>query len=151
MAIPSETLDLVDESTILLLNKSDAVEPLSGDELKQQVSEVLARAGKSIYGQPVVASVRSQTGLVDLETVLSGALGDLFCLDESEWPLITQQRHRVALEECAEYLRAYKGALRILSKNVGMTPCRHGRERHSSGGRGVALRIFCSWQNYRRC
>lgn len=86
-AVEAETLALLDERSLLLVNKCDVVADLPVE----------------IAGRPTLAlSARSGEGLDRLMTALTARCAELFV--GAEHGAITRARHRAALEECRDRL-----------------------------------------------
>ncbi len=90
------TLDLVDSSTLVVLNKSDLCDPPQSDAL---MSGALSKAAAVL---PV--SARESDGLAELIDVLKSLVGKRLKGAE-EAPIITRSRHRTAFEDCLAALR----------------------------------------------
>ncbi|GAA5908796.1 Mss1p [Sporobolomyces salmoneus] len=106
------TLDLIDSSTLILLNKTDSFLPTK--EHLEAISKNLSRAGKNWIGKgkerefwPV--SVKEGTGLKEFAAGLMEELKARYDLsdDLEETPIVTHERHRRHLEECRESLNAF--------------------------------------------
>ncbi|TQV79827.1 tRNA uridine-5-carboxymethylaminomethyl(34) synthesis GTPase MnmE [Denitrobaculum tricleocarpae] len=91
------TLDLVDASTIVVLNKRDMI------DLLPDLAQV--RAGPLRAAREVLAiSARDASGMTDLISVLRSRAQELLT-GAGEAPVITRSRHRTAFEDCLASLR----------------------------------------------
>lgn len=87
------TLDLVDENTIIVVNKSD---------LSAEVKD-LFHVKSDI--QPIFISVKTGAGVDELLQQLTKQVADKFSVSR-ETPSLTRERHRQNLEECAGLLQS---------------------------------------------
>ncbi|KAK4046862.1 mitochondrial splicing system protein [Microbotryomycetes sp. JL201] len=107
------TLSLIDESTLILINKVD--EKLFDERTALAIRDALKVAGKRWIGHcdeshglwPI--SVQEGQGLSELSAALLKELKHRFDLsdDEAETPLVTNERHRRHLEQCSTYLTSF--------------------------------------------
>jgi tRNA modification GTPase len=86
--VPSEIIDLIDEDSILLLNKSDLVKISSSNVIKQQ---------------PKVISCLKGIGISEFTKELTEMVKNRYDIGEN--PLITRERHRKAASDCLEALK----------------------------------------------
>ncbi len=95
--LDTATLDLVDASTIVVLNKTDMI------ELLPDLAEV--RGGPLRAAREVLAiSARDASGMTDLISFLKSRAQELLA-GAGEAPVITRSRHRTAFEDCLASLR----------------------------------------------
>ena len=103
-ATDARTAELVDSSTIVVVNKVDLGRPAAP----------LVVAGRSVH--PV--SARTGEGIEELLSVLATKVAE--CCLSSSAPVLTRSRHRAALEECraalARYLEA--GAAELAAEDL---------------------------------
>ena len=89
--IDQHTADLIDDSSIVVVNKSDLTESnKKAFHVKQGV-------------EPVFISVKEETSIEALLSVLTAQIADKFKVSR-ETPSLTRQRHRQNLEECQQFL-----------------------------------------------
>ena len=89
--IDQHTADLIDDSSIVVVNKSDLTESnKSAFHVKQDI-------------KPVFISVKEETSIEALLSVLTAQIADKFKVSR-ETPSLTRQRHRQNLEECQQFL-----------------------------------------------
>lgn len=95
-SLDAATLDLVDSSTIVVLNKTDICGVPS---LEDEADGPLTSASDI-----VAVSAREASGLSDLTTILKMKAAGLMS-GAGEAPVITRSRHRAAFEDCLAALR----------------------------------------------
>ena len=86
--VPSEIIDLINDDSILLLNKSDLVKISSSNVIKQQ---------------PKVISCLKGIGISEFTKELTEMVKNRYDIGEN--PLITRERHRKAASDCLEALK----------------------------------------------
>lgn len=89
--LDAATLDLIDDNTLILINKIDMVATPNVGEINRKT--------------PYLLSVTQNTGVDAFIEALKGRVRDSLAL--SEHPMITQQRHRNLLEETAQALHRF--------------------------------------------
>lgn len=100
-ALDSHTLDLVDDSTLIVINKGDCLADAHGNG----ESNSGAGACFTVANRPAhVISVHSGQGMDTFLTALEQEVQNRL-EDQGTAPALTRARHRSALEDCAESLR----------------------------------------------
>jgi tRNA modification GTPase len=89
------TLNLIDENSLVVLNKSDLPAPCHSLSLRE-------RAGVRASPDPISVSATSATGIDDLLAAIQSRLGAM--MGRRSTPTLTRARHREALEQAASAL-----------------------------------------------
>ncbi len=133
--LDAHTLALMDESSIVVLNKCE-----SFDELPKAVSEVLVAA------KPILISVEKN---INIDQLLSGIVEKMKAMiGRSEVPSLTRQRHRESLQNCKDSLQRALGAQspELMAEDVRLSVRSLGRitgRVHIEDVLDVVFRDFC--------
>ncbi len=91
---PQELLDLVNENTIIVVNKTDLLE-----------NNKALKTLEIINTEPILISAQTGTGLNNLLQEINDHVQNFFSVTDA--PLITRQRHRENLERCKSCLEIF--------------------------------------------